>query len=83
MLISLNEDQLEMPAQPLAHFLKSCAEIERQARLSSEIDNLAQEYKSLQLHSASIVDQSEKLYAFYSPLLPQKVMGSFNTFLTQ
>lgn len=77
MLISEQNEQLEMPAQSLDHFLKDCAEIERQVKINGGVEASALEYKSLQLHSATTAEHSEKLYAFYTALLPQKVMGSF------
>lgn len=77
MLIANKNGQLDMPQKPLNAFLSASAEIERQLRLNSGVVESAQEYKSLQIHSASELASSEKLYAFYTALLPEKVMGSF------
>lgn len=77
MLIANKNGQLDMPQKPLNAFLRACAEIERQLRLNGGVVESAQEYKSLQIHSASELASSEKLYAFYTALLPEKVMGSF------
>lgn len=78
MLIAVNGNgQLEMPKQVLNRFLKDCAEIERQIKLHGVADAASQQYKPLQIHSDTHSQNAEKLYAFYTPLLPEKVMGSF------
>lgn len=77
MLISVKDGQLEMPKQSLSRFLTDCADIERQIKLNGVSDISSQQYKPLQIHSASNTHHTEKLYAFYTALLPEKVMGSF------
>lgn len=78
LLISVNDaGQLEMPKQALNIFLKDAAEIERQLKLNGAEETTSQQYKPLQIHAASSNQNAERLYAFYTPLIPEKVMGSF------
>ena len=77
MLIAVRDGQLDMPQQSLEYFLNDCAEIERQVKQNGGVVESTQTYKSLQIHSVAHSSNTEKLYAFYTTLLPEKVMGSF------
>lgn len=77
MLVTIRDGKVEMPKQSLDYFLNDCAEIERQVKRTGGVSESGHEYKSLQIHAAGNSNTAEKLYAFYSALLPEKVMGSF------
>ena len=76
-LITIKNDHLEMPQSSMVNFLATCAGIEREIKLNGDITETSANFKSLQIHSAGNAQHTEKLYAFYSPLMPQKMMGSF------
>lgn len=76
-LISIQDKHLEMPQATMNDFLNTCADIERKIKLNGDLEETAANFKPLQIHSAGNQQHTEKLYAFYTPLLPQKVMGSF------
>jgi len=75
-LIAVTDSQLILPEDCGQRFLQECALLEQQVRTSSDIEASSTQFKTMQIKSsASATD--ETLYAFFSVLIPQRVMGTF------
>ena len=77
-LLSVNNNLLTMPPAAQTRFLADCETIERNIKANDPVAKEATEvFTSLQLHGLEAPPEAEKLYAFYTSLIPQYVMGSF------
>lgn len=77
-LVSVKNGLLTMPPPAQNRFLADCDAIERSIKENNPVSKGATEvFTSLQLHGLEASPEAEKLYAFYTSLIPQYVMGSF------
>jgi DNA-binding CsgD family transcriptional regulator len=82
-LVRVNEGKLQLPARYLSDFLKRCAALEIAAK-ASQMDEAttsaaqASDFQALHIRwNGTRGTTSEALYAFFSLLAPQNVMGAF------
>lgn len=77
-LLSVNNGKLLMPPAAIKQFLADCTAVEKSIKdNSATATDAANPYLSLQLHTTEDNAAAEKLYAFYTSLIPQYVMGTF------
>lgn len=76
-LISIKDGKLVMPANCMQAFLQEAAMTEKAIKENRFSAESAYSYQTLQLHNNEHSTTTEKLYAFYSVLIPQYVLGTF------
>lgn len=76
-LIAIKDGKLVMPADCMQQFLQAAAMIEKSIKENSFTAESASAYQTLQLHQSEHSKTNEKLYAFYSVLIPTHVLGTF------
>lgn len=75
-LIAVRDGQLVLPKDCAQKFLQECALLEQQVRINSDIAASTTQFKTMHIKS-SANERHEILYAFFSVLVPQRVMGTF------
>lgn len=77
-LLTVKNGMLSMPPAAMRRFLADCVTAEKNMRENlAAAKEAAEIFASLQLHDVEASAEAEKLYAFYTTLIPQYVMGSF------
>lgn len=73
-LVSVHDGRLDLPAQFQASFQKECARLEGLARGDIEVPEEISGYQSMVIGSEL---NNERVYAFFTLLVPPKVSGAF------